>query len=309
MPSGPNASAPGAVSSGAAAAVRDALADAAGDAGGLHRAGPVGVALQERDGVAGRGDVDVAPARGDRDRRRLCRARGPWRSARPPPRRMQPVGPGCWESAPVVGIALQHRDRVGVLGRPRRAWRRPARSRAHRRPASARPERQAPGSAPPRTQAWRPPSWSRAPPVGSSENDGDGVGVPPGHVQAAAVGRDRERGRAEQADARGAAAAAAGPHAAGGAAQLRQRTGLDVTREGGHGARDGRDGIEMAAVGRERRSARRRSGRGHARSPFPSTTRRIRAHPSAASARPSWRCAGTPRSTCRHPRRGCGRRR
>jgi len=46
----------------------------------------------------------------------------------------------------------------------------------------------------------------------------------------------------------GAATLAAGPHAAGCAAQLRQRAGRGVTREGGHGSRDGRDGVEVPAV-------------------------------------------------------------
>ena len=180
----------------------------------------------------------------------------------------------------------QHRDGVGVLGRRHRASRRPGAIASASTPASARPERHAPASAPPRTQAWRPPSWSRAPPVASSEKEAMASASRAGHVQAAAVGGDRERGRAEQADARGAATAAAGPHAAGGAAQLRQRTGLDVTRERRHRARDGRDGIEVTAVGRERHLRDAAQCRGHGRSPRPPTTRRSRGHRSSCVSAP-----------------------
>ncbi len=151
------------------AAVGDALSDAPGDAGRLHeQAGRI--ALQERDRVAGRGDVDVAPARGDRDRRRAVRAHGPWRTRG---RRRA----GCSRSARAAARARPWWRRAAAPRRRwrpwrrRRAWRRPARSRARRRPPGHDRRGTSPASAPPRTQAWRPPSWSSAPPVASSEKD------------------------------------------------------------------------------------------------------------------------------------------
>ena len=285
VPSAPIASAAGAVSSGAAA--QSAMPWP------MQPATPAGwieqcrwrVALQDRDGVAGgRGDVDVAPAGGDRERRGL-RERAAVVQPRPPARRMQPVGPGCCESAPVVRVALQDGDRVGVLGGrvERRAVGRD-RERVDARERAA--ARHAPASSPPRMQACLPPSWSSAPPVGSIENDGDGVGVAAGDVEAAAVGRDRERGRAEQADARGAAAEAAGPHASGGALELRQRAGREVTRErrsrSSRSTRRRRDGARRARA----RSARRRSGRARGRSRRPRTRR------SRARRRACVSCAG-----------------
>ena len=138
-----------------------------------RRAAPAGRSAsrcRSETALPGRGDVDVAAAGGDRDRRQLSEraARGAAEAAAEPDAAGRT---GLLGEPAGGGVALQHRDGVGVLGGgiERRAVR--ARSRARRRPRSARPERHSPASAPPRTQAWRPPSWSSAPPVASSEKE------------------------------------------------------------------------------------------------------------------------------------------
>ena len=205
--------------------------------------------------VAG-GDVDVTAAGGDRERRGL-RERAARRAAEAAGEADAAGRAGLLRERAGRGVALQDGDGVGILGGRVQRRRRRARWRAHRRPR-ARGRRCMSPASPPRMQACLPPSCSSAPPVGSIANDGDGVGVAAGHVEAAAVGRDRERGRAEQADAGGAAAEAARAHAPGRALELGQRARLDVTREAGDRVRDRRDGVEVAAARARARSGRRR---------------------------------------------------
>ena len=149
------------------------------------------------------------------------------------------------------GVALQDGDRVGVLGGRDTASRRRARSRARRRRRAHAGGAHAGVVAAADAGLVSAELQQRA--AGRVDRErGDRVGVASGDVQAAAVGGDRERGRAEQADAGGAAAEATGPHAAGRALELHQRAGVDVARERGHRVGDGRGRIQVATAGRER---------------------------------------------------------
>ena len=200
-----------------------------------------------------------------RPRRRTGRARRRrWRAPRAAPGRRavaQPRPPREPDAAGRTGLlarALPWWDRAAAPRPRRRPWRprtaiAPSGEIASASaPSSARPSRHAPGVVAAAHAGGLAAELEQGAADRVDREGGDGIRVAPGHVQAAAVGRDRERRRAGQADARGAAAAATGPHAAGRPAQLRQRAGRDVTRECGHRSRDGRDGVEMAPVRRQR---------------------------------------------------------
>ncbi len=79
---------------------------------------------------------------------------------------MQPVGPGCCESAPVAGSRCSTATASTFLAAAYTVA--PSGEIASASaPRNARPSRHAPGASPPRTQAALPPSWSKAPPTGS----------------------------------------------------------------------------------------------------------------------------------------------
>ena len=97
-------------------AISDALADAAGHAGGLQERAAGGIPLQDRDGVArGRGDVDVAPARGDRECRGLCQ-RAARRAAEAAGHPDAAGRAGLLRQRAGRRVALQDGDGVRVLG-------------------------------------------------------------------------------------------------------------------------------------------------------------------------------------------------
>ena len=232
-------------------AVGDSLPDAAGRAGGLDQQAGGGVPLQHRDGVArARSDVEVAAAGGDHERRRLCQ--GASRGAAETAGEADAAGQaGLLRERSGGRIALQHCHRVDVLGGriDDRAVGRDGECVGAEQRAAV--EARAGVVAAAHAGALAAQLEQRAADRIDRER-GNGVGLLAGHVQAAAVGGDHQRGGTGEADARGAATVAARPHAAGRAAQLRERSGLGVTREGRHGSRDGRDGVEVPAVGRER---------------------------------------------------------
>ena len=169
---------------------------------------------------------------------------------RPPARRVQPFRPGCCERAR-RRIALQDGDRVGVLRR--RVERQPVGRDRERVGARERASGRAGAGVVAAADAGLLAAELQQRAAGRIDRERrHGVGVTAGDVEAAPVGGDRERARAEQSDARGAAAEAARAHAPGCALELRQRAGLHVAREAGDRVRDRRGGVEELAARRER---------------------------------------------------------
>ena len=220
-----------------------------------------------------------------------CASARPVVQPRPPARRMQPVGPGCCDSAPVVAsrcriatasASLAAAYSVGAVGRDRErvdAGERAA-GRAHA-PASrrrgCRPACRRAAAARHRSDRSRTRRRRRRP---GRPRRGCGR-------RARSRARSRRAGRRPRRSRRGRPGARSRRRL-----ELRQRAGLDVTREAGDGARDRRDGIQMAAVGRERdlrdaAQAERVAAAADRGGDAPERARRT------GSARPSWRCAGS----------------